>query len=178
MKKLLFFVAIIIASMCKAQDKKDVVYKLLLGINGEILKANNEHTLDSIQVVLSKIDTVGVGIFFKNESKRTFDYLEMVRKQLNPKYAKEKKELVKKNHEKKYGKKLGEKIYFIELEPGMTLSMMFDAMDKSYIKKESHTVHKNSAGNWDVYTFKSGSETFYTVTLLNYKIVSFTKTDL
>ncbi|CDN79546.1 hypothetical protein [Elizabethkingia anophelis] len=79
---------------------------------------------------------------------------------------------------KKYGKKLGEKIYFIELSPGMTWEMMDDAMNKSYIKREGHTQSKNHRGKWDVYTYKSASSTYYIITLLNGKIIDFQETDL
>lgn len=79
---------------------------------------------------------------------------------------------------KKYGKKMGERIYFIELSPGMTWEMMDDAMSKSYIKRVGHTQSKNYKGKWDIYTYKSGSNTYYMITLLNGKIIDFQETNL
>lgn len=178
MKKLLLFFLLGTTFILKAQisDKEYEIKLALSNFEKKIIKAKNEKSLDSIQAEINKIDTIGVGKFFKSESKVTFEYIDMVRNIINPKYAEQRRVEAEKIIIKKYGKKLGEKIFFQHLEPGMTWEMMNDSMSASFIELSSHTQSKNSRGNWDVYIYKSGTSTYYTITLLNLKIIDFNET--
>lgn len=78
--------------------------------------------------------------------------------------------------EKKYGKTVAKKIFNQNLEIGMSLEMMFDSMRQTYIKRLSHTESNDSLGNWDIYTYSTSTGKYYTITLLNGIIQSFTTT--
>ncbi len=109
----------------------------------------------------------------KDEKSKVFnEKMEKERAESELKMQQELKNLVN-----KYGEVIAEKIYYHKLEPGMTLSMMFDSMNKIYIDYVSHTESKDLSGTWDIYTYKRVSGDYYIITLLNGKIVRFSKSN-
>jgi len=184
MKQLLLFTAFLVCALCNAQNTfskdENKIYKLedqLGTITSRIIRAKSEATLDSIKLYLSEIDTIGTGNFFKKRFELFSDEINFRKRLINPHYDDNIIEKEMKIYNDKYGTVIGRKIYFIDLEPGMTFEMMNDAMNKSYISQYSHTTSKDTKGKWDIYTYKT-TEKFYIITLLNWKIIDVSETSL
>lgn len=100
------------------------------------------------------------------------------KKEYEKKYARISEEFEKKKDEeikrltKKYGKAKAEKIYYHDLEPGMTITMMFDSF-KGIVYKD-HTETKIGTSLYDSYVYESAGKT-YLITLKNNIIESISK---